>query len=158
MKVQGGYTGGGGPRPPVPTTGSGVKPPDVPMSATEALSYFEGFNDAIKSCSDVERAALVKRVCDLELQADLQSRLRARSAAVLRDAEVRITIMSRGIDELFAIKRHLAEARALLQSGRRYAHNCISGSGYDSGMPEGFQSRAEVWLADVDFLLSKEAT
>jgi len=87
----------------MPTTGKPTA--DSSMSATEALSYFEGYNDAIKSCADVEKAALVKRVCDLELQVDLPSRLRALSSAVMRAAELRISGLSRGVDELFAVKR-----------------------------------------------------
>lgn len=80
------------------------------------------------------------------------------TAERIRKLELRVAIMSRGVDELFQVKRQLCEARALLKFGKRFVRNCISEPriDYDCRMPTGFQSRAEVWLADVDFMLSKD--
>jgi hypothetical protein len=97
------------------------------------MSYFEGYNDALESCADVEKAALVKRICDLELQVDLQSRLRARSSAAMRDAEIRISILSRGVDELFAVKR--SEAILVVAAKDLLADVCRRHPGEDLRCP-----------------------
>jgi hypothetical protein len=66
MKVRGGYTSPGGPRPPLPTTGSAVKTPHV-------LTFDELF--AHHTLTTAERAALVHHLASLRYRRTVEKML-----------------------------------------------------------------------------------
>jgi hypothetical protein len=58
-------------------------------------------------------------------------------------------------DQVRDLEEQVRRLEDLLRAGRRYAMNCIDvpAIDYATGHPIGFQSRAELWVADVDFEL-----